>query len=716
MNRPSEEFGEAKRAHSWLVFFFGLVFLALMGRFFFVQILHGEDFETKARASQIASDRVPARRGMLRDSRGVVLAQNEAHYVVELQPNRLRGNQGRVVLERLRALLHLRDDEVDDLEVRLAEAHKVPGAVPFTRLPGELVGHRCPEHRLPLELIEGEAHAFLFCPHCGNKHISAPDEGARCVCKHRTQLEFGPDQHHVACAKCGRSYVNAPVCPHDGHLLVAGSDNLRCPHDGETFTNQVAVLKSHRHRLPGVQVTTGLRRHYPFPFLASHSLGYLNRVSSKEYRAEPGVYGITDRVGRRGLEHALEKILRGRVGKKSFMRGGGAGGLSSEVSYAPPSQGADLNLTLDQRLQRAVERAFRYYKSGAAVVIDPRTGAILAIHSKPGFDSNIWSGRLSSAEWARTSKNPYSPMIHKALSAYHPGSVHKIVTAAAGLDMGKVTEDFTMYCQGHYDFAKRRFHCHNRSGHGSVTLREALKYSCDVYFYKLGEMIGMDNLAEYAARFGFGKPTGIEIRDQLGLVPTRDYHTTKTKVGWQPGFTLSTAIGQGSLTASPLQVARSFAALVNGGRLVRLHLVKEILAAEGAQPEVHGVQVDGVLGVSEEHLAIIREGLIDVVNAPDGTASNARQDDIVLAGKTGTAEAAEWRAGADAKMATWLAEDHAWFAAYAPADDPQVVVVVFVEHGGAGSKRAAPIAVNIIRSWMSLGIYKPKAQKEAPTP
>jgi penicillin-binding protein 2 len=224
-------------------------------------------------------------------------------------------------------------------------------------------------------------------------------------------------------------------------------------------------------------------------------------------------------------------------------------------------------------------------------------------------------------------------------------------------------------------------------------------------------MIGMDRLAEYGGRFGFGASTQVEIRDQHGIVPTKRYHASKTKVGWQPGFTLSTAIGQGALTATPLQMARAFAALVNGGRVLRIHVVAEVNDWDGQLVERHGVQVERTLGISEEHLGIIREGLIAVVNAPDGTGSGSRMETIVLAGKTGTAEAAEWRAGAGPKLAAWLREDHAWFAAYAPADDPQVVVIVFVEHGGSGSKRAAPIAVNIMRSWISLGIYQP-----APTP
>ena len=369
--------------------------------------------------------------------------------------------------------------------------------------------------------------------------------------------------------------MNAPICPNDGHLLVSGTRNLRCPVDGEHYANEVATIKAHAHLLPGVSIKTTLRRHYSFPFLAAHTLGYMNRVTAEEYRAGKGAYGLSDLVGRQGLEHSLEARLRGTAGNVRFLRDSSSVGSyrDNEVSYTKPTHGENLKLTVDVRMQREVEKAFRYFESGAAVVIHPKTGAILAIYSKPGFDSNVWTGRLSKEEWERTQKNPYSPMIHKARTAYHPGSVYKIVTAAAGLDLGLVTEESSMYCQGHYDFAKRRFHCHNRSGHGTVTLKDALKHSCDVYFYKLGEMLGIDRLADYGRRFGFGAPTGIEISDQSGIVPTKEYHATETKVGWQPGFTLSTAIGQGALTATPLQIARAFAAVINGGNVLKLHLV-----------------------------------------------------------------------------------------------------------------------------------------------
>jgi penicillin-binding protein 2 len=718
MNTEQDEFDGAIKAHSRLVIFIGCIFLLLMGRFFYVQILHGKNFQKKARASLIGAERIPARRGIIRDTRGKVVASNEPHYWIELRPDKLRGDKGKEVIGLLANLLHLREDERLGLEERVQNARKKKGVTPPVVLDRNLVDGFCPDDpAVPLEPLKVKVPPLLNCRLCGNEFSPASSEKIVCDCKSKQTVTIKEGEKSAEC--CGKIYVNTPVCPNDGHLLESVERNLRCPVDGQHYVNEVAVLKSHAHLLPGVSVKTGLRRHYAFPFLASHTLGYMNRVTAEEYRAEKSVYGLSDMVGRRGLEHALEARLRGVPGKVRFLRNSTGSGPSSEneVTYQAPVHGENLKLTLDVRMQREVEKAFRYYESGGAVVIHPKTGAIIAIYSKPGFDSNVWTGRLTTAEWERANKNPYSPMIHKARTAYHPGSVYKIVTAAAGLDLGLITAESPMYCQGHYDFAKRRFHCHNRSGHGTVNLKEALKHSCDVYFYKLGEMLGMKRLAEYGYLFGFGDTTGVEITDQRGIVPTKEYHATKTKVGWQPGFTLSTAIGQGALTATPLQIARSFAAVINGGNVLDLHLVDEYTDPKGKLIERHGVKVDSTLNLSEEHMAIIREGLLAVVNEPDGTAAESRLENIVIAGKTGTAESAEWRAGASAKLGAWLREDHAWFAAYAPADDPQVVVVVFVEHGGSGSKRAAPIAVNIIRSWVSLGIYKaPPAEEGGESP
>jgi len=247
-----------------------------------------------------------------------------------------------------------------------------------------------------------------------------------------------------------------------------------------------------------------------------------------------------------------------------------------------------------------------------------------------------------------------------------------------------------------------------------VDLVKALKGSCDVYFYKVAEALGMDRLARYGHFFGYGELTGVELAEAIGLVPTRKWHEDHTTLGFQPGLTLSVGIGQGSLTASPLQVARSFAAMANGGKLVKARIVDRYTDREGRLVQRFLPVVERDLAMNPVELETIRQGLIDVVNAPDGTAKDIADPDIVIAGKTGTAEAAQSRPGADEALSAWLKADHAWFAMYAPAAAPEVVIVVFLEHGGSGGRDASPLARRIFDAWSRLGLFRGGAASGRP--
>jgi penicillin-binding protein 2 len=691
------------------------LFLAVMGRLFYLQIVRGEQLRETAVRSFIGTERIPARRGLIKDAQGKVLADNQPAYLAQLLPRRT-GQQGwQATVASLSELLHLTDAERAKVEADMQEAWDRERSWDPVLVPRELVGEQCPHDGALLEMLEQPV-ARLDCAVCGVGY--EPIEAAAKVCPHdkrRLKWHKGGAGPYATCARCGRHFVLEPHCPDDRAALKPIEHNLQCPVCKRSFVSEVAMLRAALYRLPGVDVKTAFRRVYPFHYEAAHTLGFMNRVRAEERAAEPGVYGMTDIVGRRGLEWSLEKLLRGEAGESRFLKGVRGNKVtaaeSADLGFERAVNGFDLHLTVDMRMQQAVKDAFRYYKSGAAVVLDPRTGAILGIYSKPGFDPNVWSGRLSPEVWKETIENPYTPLIHKAVTPYHPGSVYKIVTATAGLDSGLITPDLRINCPGHYDFAGRRFHCHHRSGHGHVDLLQAIKYSCDVYFYKVGEMLGIDMLARYGKMFGFGSKTGVEVPEREGIVPTKQYHRDETKLGWQPGFALSTAIGQGALTASTLQVARAYAALVNGGNVLRPRLIDRYVNDRGETVKQFGAEPLWKLPIRTEHLALVREGLVRVINDPDGTGYDSHLESMVLAGKTGTAEAAEWRAGADDELRTWLKEDHAWFATYAPAEDPQVVVVVFVEHGGSGSKQAAPIAVRIINSWLKLGFYQPAAEQ-----
>ncbi len=665
----------------------------------------------------IARERIPPRRGLIKDRHGTVLARNTATYNATLTPHYVRDPDRRAaVVERLGATLQLPAEARDELLDKIAAGLDGGRRWDPIRVPGELVADHCPHDGAPLELAEAPYQAF-FCAGDGHSHYLVDPKATYCPFD-RSRLRWRDGRKVAGCKTCVRTFAIAPSCQHDdgrGPELV--THNLACPVCGRGWSDQVATIKALLYALPGVNIRTEFKREYPFGYDAAHVLGYMNRVTADDRKRYAGLYELRDVIGRTGVERAQERLLRGTPGESLHIKDArghrqspsGLGGLSGEREFRRAVSGHDVWLTLDMNLQKEVRRAFRYYKSGAGVVLDPRTGDVLAMYSKPGFDPNDWSGRLSKEVWEETTSNPYSPLINKALTAYAPGSVYKLVTSAAALTEGVITPDDTIDCPGFYEFGGRRFGCHIDSGHGHVDVVRALKYSCDVYFYRVGEMLGMDRLAQWGSLYGFGSATGLEVHERTGRVPTKTWHEEFTTLGWQPGFTLSTAIGQGSLTATPAQVARSFMALANGGYLLELSLIERVVDEDGHVVQELGPRLERRLDVSNASQALIREGFVRVVNDPSGTARDVALDAIVIAGKTGTAEAAQLRAGASPALARWLKEDHAWFAAYAPAEDPQIVVAVFLEHGGAGSKTAAPIAQRIIKAWMRLGLYEAPA-------
>lgn len=716
--------GSLRRRFGILALAITLCFVILLGRLFWLQIVEGDTYRERARTSFTVTNTIPARRGLIKDRQGDVLARNAAQNRLVVMPRELdKAPVRKAVLGRLAEMLELTHDEVAAIDARIVDAlAREKGWEPVV-VDDHLVSDRCPFDGAELSLPEtpppdADAEHQLFCHECGLTHEPIAPDAAYCP-HDKAKLEWMGEGsgRHATCPKCKRSFVTSPVCPADGGLLTPSDRNLVCPVCKRRFSDDVAVLRAHLRDMvdektqafPGLAIETDFLREYTRPSEFAHPLGYMNLVTKEERDAHPDVYAIDARVGRSGVEKALEPILRGEPGSAKYLKGTDRS-VMRDFQRAVPGQ--DVWLTIDARLQRAVRDILRYERSAAAVVMDPNTGDVLAMYSHPGYDPNRWSGRLTRDEWQEVSDNPFDPLHNKAVTAYAPGSVFKIVTALAALREGIITQDTEVNCPGYYEYGGRKFGCHYKPGHGNVNLIRALMGSCDVFFYIAAERVGMDKLAEYAREFGFGQPTGIEIPESVGLVPTRDWLDTHTKLGFQPGLTLSAGIGQGQVTASPLQVARSFAAIANGGRLIEPHLVMQYTDGETGQVLQKFLPVvERRLVISDEQLALIREGLFDVVNSEHGTAYKVHDKDLVFAGKTGTAEAAQTRAGVDAEMAQWLKNDHAWFALYAPAPpmEPQVVITVFVEHGGSGGHDAAPLARAILDAWRRLGLYRAPA-------
>ena len=460
----------------------------------------------------------------------------------------------------------------------------------------------------------------------------------------------------------------------------------------------------------GLLIKTAYQRIYPNASVGAHLLGYLGLVSAKELSLDQDErLRTTSKVGRFGIERKFEAILAGRPGFRQFAvdaRGRRVNAnwtrahVEGFLNQRSTARGKDVVLTIDQDVQHIIHRRLKDVQSGAALVMNVHNGDILGMVSHPGFDPNAWSRGLTRVAKERIDANPYHPMVDKTVHAYFPGSLYKIVTAYAGLEEHLISPNDYIESPGAYEFGQRIFHCHKRSGHGRITLATALAASADVYFYKLGERLGIDVMGKYAHLFGFGQRTAIDINgEQMGLVPSKSYHDASTPGGYQHGLSLSTAVGQGDVRASPLQIAVAYAAIANGGKLIRPRIVTRIQDAnETLSRRIEPTVASVLQPTTPEAIDEVRRGLYRAVwDKKRGTALKAQSQLVPMSGKTGTAQVRQLSRGTSRHAITeFKHRDHAWFAGYAPVEDPQWVIVVFLEHGGSGGKKAAPMARRIM--------------------
>ena len=488
--------------------------------------------------------------------------------------------------------------------------------------------------------------------------------------------------------------------------LLDSDERIRIRRD--VTWEQVAAIETDHLTLPGVTVQPASHRHYPNDELAVHLLGYMGEMSETELEAVAAFgYEEGDYAGLAGLERAMEPVLRGQDGLERRVSNVQGQILENEIAeqllgdyrFVAPIAGRDVHLTLDIELQAIVRDAMGSYPTGAVVAVDPRDGSILAMVSKPGYDPNAWSGRLSQAEADRDRTDENTPLYDRAIHAYFPGSTFKIVTAAAALEEGLIGPDDTLHCDGQYTYGNRVFRCNRRHGHGDIRLAEALQQSCNVFFYKLGERLGIERLVEYGSLLGFGSRPGSGLPGESpGIVPTRQWLEENSPERFQYGQVLNVSVGQGDTRTSPLQLAMAYSSIANGGTLFYPRLIDRIATPEQETLFEYPSRVRRELPFRESHLGEILLGLTMAVNAPGGTAYDARLDYLVVAGKTGTAEGTQVDAPADLEHGSIPIEERtsAWFAGFAPVEDPQIVVVVFLEHGGSGGRNAAPVGMEII--------------------
>ncbi|MDZ4165804.1 MAG: penicillin-binding protein 2, partial [Smithellaceae bacterium] len=447
-------------------------------------------------------------------------------------------------------------------------------------------------------------------------------------------------------------------------------------------------------------------RKYPIGEVMAHVIGYMGEISQEELTKDlSGEYSFGDYLGKFGLEKEIGRFLKGRDGAEQAE----VNAFGKEVKVLgrlEPVAGYNAVLTINLSLQQAAWNALEG-KAGAVVVMDPRDGAILAMVSSPSFDPNLFSEGIPREVWRKLMSNPLHPMENRAITGqYPPASTYKVIVAAAALEAGLVGPDTVYTCNGEYEMGNRTFRCWRREGHGRVNLHRAIVESCDVYFYNLGKLIGVDTIATYARHFGLGEKTGIDLpQEKKGRVPTKKWKRERFKEQWHPGETIPISIGQGYNLTTPLQLANVYSALANGGTLYRPRIVKRLLHGDGRVYQEYPPEVISKLPVSEKTIQTINRALWGVVNEPNGTGSALRRVERDVSGKTGTAQVVQLARKGETmryKVSGRRLKDHAMFVCFAPSERPEIVVAVLLEHAGAGGGAvAAPIARKIVDAYFN---------------
>jgi penicillin-binding protein 2 len=451
---------------------------------------------------------------------------------------------------------------------------------------------------------------------------------------------------------------------------------------------EVAFIEARRSDFPGLIIEVEVSREYIFADIGSHFIGYLGKLTPEQTKnaafkdVPPETF-----VGQWGIEKLFDSSLRGSPGKR-IIEVDALGKELRLIQEKPPEKGKDLTVSIDIHLQKEAEKAFGQ-KAGALVALNPQTGEVLGLVSKPSFDPNLFSRGIDYDSWIELTTDIKTPLLNRALqSQYPPGSTFKIVTAIAGLEEHVISSQTTTDCKGAISYGKWDFRCWRRNGHGIVSLHRAIVESCDVFFYEVGKRLGIDKIHDYAINLGLGTKTGIELgTERQGLIPNTAWKKENKKLPWFLGETFNAAIGQGYVSLTPLQLAVTMGAIVNGGFIYKPILTKDAFPV-----------VTGETHISPKTVEVVKKGLLGVVNEPGGTGWAAQSTMTAISGKTGTAQVVSMRGR---RYYGEAFRDHAWFVAFAPHQHPEIVLSVLVEHGGHGGAVAAPIAKTAIEAYMS---------------
>lgn len=457
--------------------------------------------------------------------------------------------------------------------------------------------------------------------------------------------------------------------------------------EGLSF-DEVSFIEARRSDIPGLMIEIEVSRGYIYGSTGAHMIGYLGKLSPSQSK-NPDFRDVPPDafIGQWGVEKLFDKSLRGIAGQRVIE----VDALGREIRLLqenPPVKGTDLSLSIDIALQKEAEKAFEG-KTGALVALKPETGEVLGLLSSPSFDPNKFAKGISPDEWNFLMQDKKLPLLNRAIqSQYPPGSTFKIITAIAALEEGVLNDTTKVDCKGGINYGKWHFGCWRKTGHNIVSMHRAIVESCDVFFYEAGKRLGIDKIHNYATRLGLGEKTGLTIGDEKnGLIPNTRWKMDTKKAPWFLGETFVSSIGQGYVSVTPVQMALMMSAVSNGGTLYRPTILKNQEPSLMRRADIR-----------PETLEIVRDGLKGVVNEPGGTGWAAKSNITTVGGKTGTAQVVGMRK--DTKYLSEKFRDHAWFVAFAPVDNAEIALSVFVEHGGHGGSTAAPIAKKAIEAYM----------------
>ena len=600
--------------------FVAILFLLLLARFFYVQVLEHQHYFMLAENNRITLIPIPPNRGIIRDRNGINMAQNYSAYTLELTPGKIA-----------------------NLDATINELSKLVDITPANR-----------KH---FNKIMAESHNFETLPL-------------------RTRLT----------------------------------------------DVEVARIAANLYRFPGVAVKARLFRQYPQGASASHLIGYIGRINDADIEAlqSDGRYNNyrgSDHIGKVGIEQSYETLLHGTTGTEQ-METDANGHAVRALARTDPVSGDDLVLYLDSKLQAIAEQAFGNYR-GALVALDPKTGGVLAFVSQPGFDPNLFVDGIDTVDWDALNNSPDLPLLNRALrSAYPEGSTIKPFMALAGLYYGLRNPDDEIYDPGYFSLpgSTHRYRDWKAGGHGMVDMHKSIVVSCDTYYYRLANDMGIDRMHSYLMQFGFGQKTGIDLDGEVaGVLPSREWKALHSKQPWYPGETVIAGIGQGYNLVTPLQLAVATAALANGGTILRPQLVQAIIDSRTGLRQAIAPQIIRKIPITPANLKVIVDAMI-AVTQPGGTAVSASVGaPYLIAAKTGTAQVVGIRQNEKYHASEVQANnrDHAVFIAFAPANDPKIAIAVLVENGGHGGTVAGPIA-RAVMDYYLLGKL-PKAVTPAST-